>query len=229
MLIFTRARIFNSLAALMVMVLCWPAQADWKVRFDRKATDMRGNTSRPFVLELDNSTGHQAPSPEASPEWARYPNELRAPSPRKAGDVGSGVLKNALPELMPTQEISLIMSDKGFAPKKLHLRRGESYAVTVVNVSSSHRNSSFVVPSLSIYEGTFFASPSTFHIQADQEGLFHFLSPESGIRGEIVVYESPQAAPSPKGGEELGPEAGELEAPSLGNVPLRVPTSAGRK
>ena len=138
--------------------------------------------------------------------------ERRAPSP---------VLRGALPELMPVQEISLILTDEGFAPAKLHVKRGEAYQVTVVNVSGAHRNSSLVIPSLSIYEGIFFATPSTFQIQADHEGLFHFLSPESGTRGELVVYEVPaQGAPSPVGPVEQM-HGVEVEAPSPpGLVPL---------
>lgn len=195
--IFTRAKTFSSaLALLAVTLLCAsPGQASWKVKFDRTPTDMKGQSVHPFFLEKETVREPASPAPAA-------------------------LAVEPLPELMPAHELSLILSEGGFSPQKLHIKKGELYRVTVVNVSTTYRNSSFVIPSMAIYEGAYFAQPKTFQLQADQEGLFQFLSPESGTRGELVVYET-APAPSP-----IAPPAEELGEPQL--IPLRIPTSAGR-
>jgi hypothetical protein len=202
----TRASTYNKIiiAALSALLLAPSlAEAGWKFKFNREATDMRGQKIRPFGVEAETEEANSAP------KWVKTPLPV------------SPTIKDPLPTLMPNQELSLILTDSGFSPQKLHIKRGESYLVTVVNVSKHHKNSSFVIPSLSVYEGAYFADPVQIEIHAGEEGLYQFLSPESGVRGELVVYEPPAKLP-----EEVKPVEEPIDPPKV--LPLRLPTSVGR-
>ncbi|MEI7973181.1 MAG: hypothetical protein WCH11_02315 [Bdellovibrio sp.] len=87
------------------------------------------------------------------------------------------------------QDVVLLLTDKGFIPSQINLRKGRSYRVHVVNVNSKEKNVSFVVDSFSESLATYFGEPKSFVIQPKVEGVHSFVSPETAFQGRFVVLE----------------------------------------
>ena len=86
------------------------------------------------------------------------------------------------------QEIVLLNTDKGFVPASIRVKRGQSYKINVVNVNEQEKNVSFVLDSFSEHHATYYGKIKTFVIKPQKEGVFRFVSPETGAQGKLVVY-----------------------------------------
>ncbi len=88
----------------------------------------------------------------------------------------------------PTQDIVILNTHKGFIPETLHLKKGQSYRLHIVNVNDKEKNTSFVLDGFSEHHATFFGEEKNFQITPKADGIFSFQCPETAQQGKIVVF-----------------------------------------
>lgn len=96
-------------------------------------------------------------------------------------------IKRAVSPVIPTQKIVIAQTESGFVPEIIHLQKGETYEINVVNLNSKEKNVSFLMDSFSQSLNTVFGSLKTFKINPNVEGVFSYQSPETGASGKVVV------------------------------------------
>ncbi len=101
----------------------------------------------------------------------------------KEGNVFSGFFEVT----EPTQEIVILNTVNGFVPETVRLKKGGNYRVHVVNVNEKEKNSSFILDAFSEHHATFFGQQKSFQITPKVDGIFSFISPETGKQGRLVV------------------------------------------
>lgn len=87
----------------------------------------------------------------------------------------------------PSQEIVIANTDKGFVPKTLNLKKGQTYQISVVNVNKSKKNVSFMLDAFAEHHGTYFGEVVSFTVKPQKEGLFQFYCPEAEFVGKVLV------------------------------------------
>ena len=97
----------------------------------------------------------------------------------------------------PRQDLVIIHTAEGYQPQKVNVRRGQRYRVHVVNIDKDNKNVSFMLDAYSQHHGTYFGEEVVFEIEPRKEGLFDFLCPETGSRGQMVVYATDTPIESP--------------------------------
>ena len=95
------------------------------------------------------------------------------------------------------QDFVIINTAKGLLPEKINIKRGQRYRVHIVNVNSDKKNLSFMLDAFSQHHGTYFGDPVVFEIEPRKEGIFDFQCPETGQKGQFVVYASDSPLESP--------------------------------
>lgn len=88
----------------------------------------------------------------------------------------------------PTQEVVILNTEKGFVPETVRLKKGQNYKILVVNVNEKEKNASFILDSFSEHHGTFFGQPKAFTLSPKTNGIYSFVSPETGHQGKIVIF-----------------------------------------
>lgn len=123
--------------------------------------------------------------------------ELRWPASSKTNEeLFSEIAVQKLSGSMePATNISLIQTDEGFVPDTLRLRKDTTYKIYVVNVNEKFKNASFILDAFGKSFGTFFGKTKSFEITTKVNGIFTFLSPESGAQGKIIVFSDKDNAP----------------------------------
>lgn len=94
-----------------------------------------------------------------------------------------------LPSL-PTQDVVILNTDKGFVPEKIYVRKGEAYRIHLVNVNSEKKNVSFILDEFAESHSTPYAKTKTFELKPQKTGEFSFHSPETSYRGRVIVIDS---------------------------------------
>lgn len=125
-------------------------------------------------------------------EAARGPaSQIQEPIPSgyRTRPVSETLLEKVSSTFESGQDVVLLLTDKGFIPSQVNLRKGKSYRVHVVNVNSKEKNVSFVADSFSESLATYFGEPKSFVIQPKVEGVHSFVSPETAFQGRFVVVE----------------------------------------
>ncbi len=167
MLTITRAKLFTSSILLLVTVSV--AQAEWKVDFSRRTQETRKEDLRgPASADLPQV----APAPVAASPEAQPPSFFE--SLFQSGDVA--------------QEIVVLNTEKGFIPSTIRVKKGLNYQIHVVNVNEKEKNVSFVLDSFSEHHATFFGKIKSFVVRPVKEGVYKFVSPETGAQGKLVVF-----------------------------------------
>lgn len=150
---------------LSIFVLCSFAQVKvraWEVDFSRRQTQLK-SSRLPASITEENQLTTEKPS------------------------LVTGFLSQTLE---PSAEIVVLLTENGFVPETVRVRKGQAYQFHIVNVNSKVKNASFMMDSFSEHHGTFFGEQKTFTIQPKIDGVFSFVSPESGVQGRLVVYSS---------------------------------------
>jgi hypothetical protein len=162
-----RAKLFTSFLAL---VTASTAYAEWKVDFSRRMNETRNEDLR-------------APASADVPQVAPVP-AAAAPQPSFFETIFQG---NDV-----AQEIVVLNTEKGFVPSTIRVRKGLNYQIHVVNVNEKEKNVSFVLDSFSEHHATFYGKIKSFVVRPVKEGVYKFVSPETGAQGKLVVApESP--------------------------------------
>lgn len=129
-------------------------------------------------------------------DFKRVSNQSRLPA-----SVGTsekvGLMDKVFDLAEPTQDLVILNTPKGFVPETVHLRKGATYRVHVVNVNESEKNVSFVLDAFSEHHNTVFGKARTFTISPKADGVFDFLCPETATQGRFVVA-APERAPASK-------------------------------
>lgn len=155
-----RAKLFTSL-----LFLTGVAHADWKVDFSRRMDNTRKEDLR-------------------EPASADVPQVAPQPS---AGAPQPGFFETIFQGNDVAQEIVVLNTEKGFVPSTLRVRKGLNYQIHVVNVNEKEKNVSFVLDSFSEHHATFYGKIKSFVVRPVKEGVYKFVSPETGAQGKLVV------------------------------------------
>lgn len=135
------------------------AQAEWEVDFSRRYKDiMKKDKEAPVMEDVI------------------------------VDEKSSGFLDVILDRQAPIQEIVLMNSEEGFIPNRINLKMGFRYKFNLINVSKKNRNVSFMLDDFSEHHGTYYGERVSFVIDPKKEGIYSFMCPETGAKGNIVVY-----------------------------------------
>ena len=97
---------------------------------------------------------------------------------------------------LPVQDVVILNTENGFVPDRLHLRKGQNYRVTLVNLNQKKRNISFILDDFAENHATPYAEGKAFEIKPQKTGEFVFHSPETSFRGRMIVVD-PSSARTP--------------------------------
>jgi hypothetical protein len=98
------------------------------------------------------------------------------------------LLGSALVVTEPVQEVVIMNTEKGFVPQTLKLKKDGNYKIHVVNINQKEKNVSFILDAFSEHHNTLFGESRTFELRPKVDGIFSFLSPETGLQGKIIIY-----------------------------------------
>lgn len=159
----TLVKLFTSLLTLFIVT---QAGAEWKVDFSRRSSETRKQ-------DLREPASAEIPQVPVAPV-AGAPQPTFFESLFQAGDVA--------------QEIVVLNTEKGFMPSTIRVKKGLNYEIHVVNVNEKEKNVSFVLDSFSEHHATFYGKIKSFVVRPVKEGVYKFVSPETGAQGKLVVF-----------------------------------------
>ncbi|MGZ3772404.1 MAG: cupredoxin domain-containing protein [Pseudobdellovibrionaceae bacterium] len=127
-------------------------------------------------------------------DFNRVQNEDRLPASIQEEQIAVGPLTKVFDSVEPSLDIVIINTDKGFVPDTIHLKKGSSYRIHVVNVNSKEKNISFVLDAFSEHHNTVFGEQKVFSVTPKTDGIFSYQCPETAIQGKFIVSseESPR-------------------------------------
>jgi hypothetical protein len=150
--------------------------------------------SRIFVLLITMLTFQSVQAFEIDFSRRRGPASV---GEAQAGGKDRSFFQDLLGAPQGQQEVVILLTENGFVPKSVHLRKGQRYTVHVVNVNEKNKNVSFVLDAFSEFHSTFFGKMKSFEITPKQEGVFEFQSPESSLTGRMVILSEPTSGRAP--------------------------------
>lgn len=85
------------------------------------------------------------------------------------------------------QEAVILLTESGFIPQNVRVKRDQTYRIHVVNVNEKEKNISFVMDAFSEHHAAFYGKIRSFEIRPQKEGVYKFFSPETAAQGRLVV------------------------------------------
>lgn len=119
-------------------------------------------------------------------DFSRVQNEDRLPASIRE-DQSVSPLTSVFESVGPSQDIVIMNTDKGFIPATIHLKKGNSYRIHVVNVNNKEKNISFVLDAFSEHHNTVFGEQKTFSVTPKMDGIFSYQCPETAVQGKFIV------------------------------------------
>lgn len=119
-------------------------------------------------------------------DFKRVNNENRLPASVKSSEP-AGLLDRVFESTEPAQDIVIMNTEKGFVPESIHLRKGATYRLHVVNVNSKEKNVSFILDAFSEHHNTVYGQVKSFTVSPKADGVFAFQCPETSVQGRVVV------------------------------------------
>ncbi len=98
-------------------------------------------------------------------------------------------LEEMIMPVLPTQDIVILNTSKGFIPERVHVRKGDSYRIHVVNMNPEKRNISFILDEFAESHSTPYAKEKSFELRPKKAGEYSFHCPETSFRGRFIVIE----------------------------------------
>ena len=98
--------------------------------------------------------------------------------------------------MLPVQDVVVLSTENGFVPDKIHLRRGQSYRINLVNINDQKRNTSFILDDFAENHATPYGVNKSFEIKPQKVGEYVFHSPETSFRGRVIVVDPAPRAPA---------------------------------
>ncbi|MFP5518714.1 MAG: cupredoxin domain-containing protein [Bdellovibrionia bacterium] len=105
-------------------------------------------------------------------------------------------LTGAMEVTEPVQEIVIMNTEKGFVPQTLKLKKNGNYKIHIVNVNSKEKNISFILDAFSEHHNTIYGETKSFSISPKVDGIYSFLSPETGTQGKIIIFSDSDRLPA---------------------------------
>ena len=90
----------------------------------------------------------------------------------------------------PLQDIVILNTEKGFVPEMIHVRKGGTYRIHLVNTNNEKRNVSFILDGFAENHSTPFAQEKVFELKPQKTGEFGFHCPETSYRGRVIVVDT---------------------------------------
>lgn len=101
-----------------------------------------------------------------------------------------GLFNSAAPT--GSQDVVILLTEKGFVPETIRLKKGQSYNFHIVNVNEKDKNTSFVMDSFSESHGIYYGQKKDFQIQPKANGIFSYVCPETNKQGKLIIYSDDQ-------------------------------------
>ncbi len=86
-----------------------------------------------------------------------------------------------------SQPIVIINTDQGFIPSKVILKKSVNYKFYIANVNESEKKTSFLLEAFNQNHETYFGKLKVFDFISKTNGVFNFICPETGSKGEVIV------------------------------------------
>jgi len=171
-----------------------PAHAEWAIDFSRRnlktrETDLNA-ASRP-ERQPAGVHGRQ----DATPETKSGGNEVVDTTAKAI--VSRGVLDAVFDAGEPIQDMVILLTDKGFTPSTVRVRKGGRYRVHVVNVNEREKNVSFILDGFSEHHAIYYGKIKVFVLEPRKEGAYSFQSPETSSEGKLIVFNAQMNVRSP--------------------------------
>jgi heme/copper-type cytochrome/quinol oxidase subunit 2 len=119
-------------------------------------------------------------------DFNRVTDQNRLPA-SVSTDETKTVFGHVFDSVEPTQDIVILNTDKGFVPDTVRVKKGNSYRIHVVNVSSKDKNVSFVLDAFSEHHNTVYGQERTFNLNPKVDGVFSYQCPETAVQGKFIV------------------------------------------
>lgn len=161
------------------------AQAEWTIDWSRRQGVIA--PQKPAV----SASRFQSESASVVDPVAAADNALSVPTTE------SSFLDKVLQAGTPVQDVIILHTAKGFVPNVLRVRKDGRYRFHVVNVNAQEKNVSFILDGFSENHATAFGQPKSFLVEPKRQGAYSFMSPETGIEGQMIVIGSEPIEPPP--------------------------------
>lgn len=172
-------------AVVFVLLAASVARADWSIDFSRRNIKTRENDLN-APLKPSASMSSRAPASVGG-----GPQESQVVDPTVSEPPKKGVLDTIFDSGEPIQDVVIILTDKGFVPSTVRVRKGGRYKVHVVNVNEKEKNVSFMLDGFSEHHATYYGKIKVFVLEPKKEGTYSFQSPETSSEGKLIVFGAP--------------------------------------
>lgn len=176
--VFTCASRFIKSAAVLICLIAPLAHADWSIDFSRR----NFKTRQSDLNAPAHPSGRQPASVEAAPTESAVIDTVQEPEAKK------GLLDTFFDSGEPIQDLVILLTEKGFVPSTVRVRKGGRYKVHVVNVNEKEKNVSFMLDGFSEHHATYYGKIKVFVLEPKKEGAFSFQSPETSSEGRLIVF-----------------------------------------
>lgn len=137
-------------------------------------------------------------------EFKKMTDQVRGPasesdtSTPSTGEVSLTSFLGAEPRYIEASpDVVILNTENGFVPSQLHLQKGKSYQIHVVNTHPKEKNLSIVMDDFTVKEATLFGVNKSFTLSPRVDGVFVYQCPETGKEGKIYIYSSNSSQRSP--------------------------------
>lgn len=177
------------------------ASADWSIDFSRRNLKSRESdlnaASRPERQPASAQGANYAPAGESGREGSSGSSPVVIDTTAKALPAKKGVLDTVFDAGEPIQDVVIILTDKGFIPSTLRVRKGGRYKVHVANVNEKEKNVSFILDGFSEHHAIYYGKIKIFVLEPRKEGSYSFQSPETSSEGKLIVFNPQVSVRSP--------------------------------
>lgn len=154
----------------------------WEVDLSRRQNQMQRSMGRaPATAELVPLGMNSEVPTDVLGKTSMRPIQVQDEKPNILGKVFQEMTS-------PSQTIVILNTANGFVPNKIHLKKGMSYNLHIVNVNEAEKNVSFILDAFSEHHATYFGKEKKIEISPKTEGIFSFQCPETAVQGQLIVY-----------------------------------------
>jgi len=164
------------------------AEAEWTIDWSRRqnAFQPKAADSRPSGWGV----AHEQGSPSG-------PRGITTEIQNSSGATEASFLDRVLEAGAPVQDVIILHTAKGFVPNVIRVRKDGRYRFHVVNVNATEKNASFILDGFSENHATSFGQPKSFLVEPKRMGAYSYMSPETGIEGQLIVVGQEPVEPPP--------------------------------
>jgi hypothetical protein len=172
----------------------FPAHAEWSIDFSRRNLKTR---------ERDLNAVSRSERQPAAVHGGQRADQGAHSTANEVVDttakaiVSRGVLDSVFDAGEPIQDMVILLTDKGFTPSTLRVRKGGRYRIHVVNVNEREKNVSFILDGFSEHHAIYYGKIKVFVLEPKKDGAYSFQSPETSSEGKLIVFNAQLSVRSP--------------------------------